>query len=200
MPNRGRNGQRYYTPHDRGADGRRIAAYGQQQAPSAAPVDSAQDKQNEGNSDLWNFIGDIAPAAGSVIGGGIGLAASGGNPLAMGAGAALGGGIGQLGGQAAHSYGDSLTAGHDEVMAVDSLEAEMGGVRQPELAVAVEAGAAHAQDSRLDLPAQRQRVGIGAQAQVASRQLAGEAEADDRGRVLRAASTVLLLMAGDELG
>ncbi len=103
---------RYLNPH-RGVD---LTGY---LKAGDASEESDEDKKKEGGADFWDFIGDIAPTAGSVIGGGIGLAASGGNPLGAAAGATIGGGIGGIGGQMAHSYADSQTAPRE-----DELHAE----------------------------------------------------------------------------
>lgn len=83
------------------------------------PAPTAQDEANEGEGDFWRFVGDVAPVAGTVLGGvGGGIIGSLGAPATLGtsilggaaAGATLGGGIGQGVGALARSHGDSLEA------------------------------------------------------------------------------------------
>src|SRR5688572_32284623 len=73
---------------------------------------SRQDKQNESGADLWRFLGDIAPTAGGVFGGGAGAligGLAGGNVIpGMAIGSALGGGVGQLAGGAAHAQAEHM--------------------------------------------------------------------------------------------
>lgn len=69
-------------------------------------------KQTTDEQGFLHFLGSIAPAAGSVIGGGIGALAGGGIPGAA-LGASIGGGVGQLAGGAANYGADSMTASDD---------------------------------------------------------------------------------------
>lgn len=92
------------------------ASYGSHQAPRQAYQETAADKQHSKDADFWNFVGDVAPVAGGVlgaVGGGIlGGVTTGGLGIIPGAaaGGTLGYNLGQAGGQAAHSYGESIEA------------------------------------------------------------------------------------------
>ncbi len=119
-----------------GEDASRIGSYSQDNSPTSAPQDTAQDKKNSKDADFWRFVGDVAGPAGTAIGGiggaiagGIGGAAAGGvgaipGAIAGGAGgAALGGSLGKAGGDMATGYADSLTAEHEgELADYDSEE------------------------------------------------------------------------------
>ena len=129
---------RYYRSEPREERGRRIMNYGQQLAPTSAPAETQQDRQNEGDADFWRFLGDVAPAAGGVagaIGGGI-LGGIGGPAGIVGgatAGAGLGYGLGQMGGQAAHSFADSKTADREDAEANHALEEQQKADRKSAL-------------------------------------------------------------------
>lgn len=92
--------------------------------------ESKADQKAKKDAEMWNFIGDIAPAAGTAIGGvaGAGLGALVGAPTGPGAaatalggaaigaplGGMLGNAVGSAVGQGSKSYGDSLTAEKDD--------------------------------------------------------------------------------------
>lgn len=81
---------------------------------------SAGEKKNQGDSDFWRFVGDVAPAAGTALGGVagalIGGIPTGGMGAAPGAalGASLGGALGQAGGALATGQADHLTAEQED--------------------------------------------------------------------------------------
>ncbi len=81
-------------------------------APPLDQTESPDDEKTRKDSDMWRFIGDIAPTAGSLIGGGVGALGAGLVSGGMGApeGAALGAGLGGLAGQAV----GGLAHGHAE--------------------------------------------------------------------------------------
>jgi len=83
--------------------------------PANAPRDmeeSPDDEKKRKDSDMWRFIGDIAPTAGSLIGGAGGAIIGGlaGGGVGAVPGATLGAGLGNLAGQAvgagAHGYAE----------------------------------------------------------------------------------------------
>jgi len=61
-----------------------------------------------------DFAGNVAPIAGGVIGGGLGLLGGPFAPLTMAGGAALGGGVGALVGAGAHAGRDHFRGQRDE--------------------------------------------------------------------------------------
>lgn len=69
-------------------------------------------KQTTDEQGFLHFLGSIAPAAGSVIGGGAGLFLGG--PAGAAIGGTIGNGVGQLAGGAANYGADSMTASDDE--------------------------------------------------------------------------------------
>lgn len=75
---------------------------------------TAQDKKTEKDADFWRFIGDIAPAAGTAAGAGLGalgfLAGPEVGVPAMAAGGAIGTGIGNAVGAGAKSHAESEVA------------------------------------------------------------------------------------------
>lgn len=81
---------------------------------------SAKQKKDEEDAGFWNFVGDLAPTAGTVLGG-IGGALIGGIPTggvgaAPGAalGATLGNSIGQAVGAGSKSHASSLTSDYED--------------------------------------------------------------------------------------
>lgn len=81
-------------------------------AASAQPyVDTPDEQKRRRQADFMHFLGSIAPAAGSVLGGiGGGLI---GGPAGIVAGAGIGGGIGQMAGSGLDFAGSQETQGDD---------------------------------------------------------------------------------------
>lgn len=129
MPSRyGSRGGRYYSPNDRNARGAAVSALGSSYSSSPEPAETAQDRQNDEGADFWRFVGDVAPMAGTVLGGVAGGVAGGmaGGPVGALGGAGAGAQLGSMGGQAvgqfATSQGDRMTADREDEVANHALE------------------------------------------------------------------------------
>ncbi len=87
--------------------------------------ESAGEKNRSNDSDMWRFIGDIAPGAGAALGTGAGAAIGG--ILGAGAGAlpgatiggGIGAGLGSMVGAGAHAHAEDVV-GDDEIKRGDA--------------------------------------------------------------------------------
>lgn len=80
---------------------------------STAYTPSADDQKKKRDSDMWRFIGDVAPAAGTALGMGAGALIGGGIPGAT-LGAGLGGAAGTALGGLAHGYAENEVQPQDD--------------------------------------------------------------------------------------
>lgn len=70
------------------------------------PKQAQQNRQDQGRSDMWKWLGNAAGLAGTGLGAAIGGGFGG--PAGMAAGASLGGSLGEMAGAGLSGYGDSL--------------------------------------------------------------------------------------------
>lgn len=86
---------------------------------------TAEDKRQKHDAGMWDFIGDIAPVAGGVIGGGLGLLGGPAAAATVPIGAAIGSGLGNLAGGFAHNTANNDRSGaEDRASATDARRAQ----------------------------------------------------------------------------